>query len=228
MSAEVGSAICDSIHNSSRHTPSATQGSNSAVIYPSGESNTPGPVLRMPQVNETLPITLARITTSVTTTVFKWRVDFVALVACIGGDRGAACIGDELLALGAQRHVLASFLGQPLAIGRIENRLADHTPDYPRPEIIFAVKTLHPIDQLRPVKPRINHRRKLMANIIGHGVDGDEVVFLCVVVKLGAWIGVRDRHLDRLVIPALGEVNSLTQTRRSLARQPDDKIAVNH
>src|SRR5260370_128306 len=96
MSAEVGSAICDSIHNSSRHTPSATHGSNSAVIYPSGESNTPGPVLRMPQVNEKLPITLARITTSVTTTVFKWRVDFVALVACSGEDRSAASSLAEL------------------------------------------------------------------------------------------------------------------------------------
>src|SRR5881628_2759971 len=130
-------------------------------------------------------MTLLQMTTSVMMTVLRWSWNFSGfrasrtgagckLVACIGGDSRPPGIGDELLALGAERHVLARLLRQPFAFGSVEDRLAHHAPDDARPEVVFAVKTLHPVDQFRPVESRVDHGRELMAHLIGHGVDRDQ------------------------------------------------------
>src|SRR5579862_2265427 len=118
----------------------------------------------MPRLNAKLPITLAKTTTSVMTAVFKWNW----LVTRVGRDRWLTIVRHELLALLAKRHVLPRFLGQPLSLGGIEDRLPDDAPDHSRPEVVFSVKPLDPVHKFGAVETRVDHRRKLVAHFIGH------------------------------------------------------------
>src|SRR5450755_5148258 len=101
----------------------------------------------MPQLNEKLPTTLLKVTTRVRTMVLRDSpVDLAAvrastggagckLVARVGGDHRLPMIGHELLAFRAERHVLARLLGEPPAVVGMKDRLADHAPDHPGPEV---------------------------------------------------------------------------------------------
>ena len=58
-----------------------------------------------------------------------------------------------------------------------------------------------------------------MPHLVGHRVDGDQVVLLGEVVEFGSRIRMRDRDLDGLVVEPLGEVDRLAQAGRSLAKR---------
>src|SRR5882724_9263760 len=116
----------------------------------------------MPQASEKLPITLLRVTTSVVTTVLTcsgdlsvWRDSSTGadanLVACVGRDGRPPRVRHEFLSLGAKGHVLAGFLGEALAVRGVEDRFSHHAPDDTGAEVILAVETLHPVDQLGAV-----------------------------------------------------------------------------
>ena len=70
---------------------------------------------------------------------------------------------DEFLPARPQGHIFARFFGQALAVVRIEDHFTNHTPDHSRPEIVFAVKALHPIHQFRFVQILVNHLGKLIS-----------------------------------------------------------------
>ena len=143
------------------------------------------------------------------------------------GLRSRLVLGHKLLPLGPQRQVFAGFLGQAPALVAVEDGLPHDAPDDARAEEIFAVEALHPLHQLAAVEARIDHVGKLVAGLIGHGIDGDEVVLLDVIVELGAGIGMGDGDLDGLGVQPLGEIDGLADALARLARQPDNVVAVN-
>src|SRR4051794_7045231 len=115
----------------------------------------------MPRFMKKSPNALLNTTMSVQIHVLNRRrvaseVMHLRLIAGVDGDRrglhGRLVRGHELAALAAQRHVFAGFLGEAAALVVVENRLADDAPDDARPEEIFAVETLHPIDKLTLVE----------------------------------------------------------------------------
>ena len=65
-----------------------------------------------------------------------------------------------------------------------------------------------------------------MAGLVGHRIDGDQVVLLNVIVEFRAGIGVGDGNLDGLVVQPLGEIDGLADALAGLAGQADDEIAV--
>ena len=130
----------------------------------------------------------------------------------------------ELLPLGAQRQVLASFLVKARDVV-VDDRLLHDAPGRFRPEVIFAVELLHPLDQFAAVEPGIDDVRKLMAALIRHRIDRDQVVRLDVIVELGAGIRMRDRDLNRLRVQALGEIDRVAEALAAFAGQADDEVA---
>src|SRR5580693_5600544 len=132
------------VHTISSATPSATQGWNNAPMSASGELPI-SPSCCMPRVRNEFPATLLRIVRTANNRVLPVRL----LVAGIGGNgRLLPLVRNKLLAARPQSHIFARFLGQPLAVVRVEDHFPHHAPDYPRAEIVFAVETLHPIHQL--------------------------------------------------------------------------------
>src|SRR5580700_5937519 len=132
-----------SVQRIRRATPSATQGWKSAAIKASGELPI-SPSSFMPCVRAELPLTLLTITITVNKRVLaRSRSAFPAEpcieskpVLLIAGMRRNHCrvlfalFRDELFPATAQRHVLAGFLNQALAVVRVENHFPNHSPDH--------------------------------------------------------------------------------------------------
>ncbi len=134
----------------------------------------------------------------------------------------------ELLALRTKSQILARFFVEPAAFIAVEHRLTDQPERDFRPEIIFAVEPLDPLDQLASVQPRVLVVRKLVADFIRHRlVDRDQAVLLNVIVELGARKRMPDRDLNRLDIQLFGKIDALADRLGCLTRQPDNKVAVN-
>src|SRR5690348_1973999 len=107
----------------SRNTPRETHGWKSTVMYSSGVASCAG----MPRFMKKLPKTLLSTTTVAQIQVFtRSRAVSVSmraglsLVAGPGGRgrrlRGRLVFGHKPFAFGAQRHILACFFRQPLAL----------------------------------------------------------------------------------------------------------------
>src|SRR5271157_685045 len=216
-------------------TPSATHGWNSTVMYWSGEASAGG----MPRFRKKFPNTLLNTSTTANSQVFSrsracsWVMrGSVARTRGRGrrarrAPRGRLVLGHKLLPFGPQRQVLAGLLGQPPALFAVEHGLLHDAPDDAQAEEILAVEALHPLHQFSAVEPRINHVGKLVAGFIGHGIDGDEVVLLDVIVELGARIRMGDGDLDGFRVQPLGEIDGLADALARLARQPDNVVAMN-
>src|SRR5690242_10700086 len=101
----------------------------------------------MPSVRNALPATLLRIVSTVNSRVLAATS---GLISGIGRDGMPLLplVRDELLTFLTQRHILARFLRQPLAVVRVEDHLSHHPPDHFGPEVVFAVEFLHPVHQL--------------------------------------------------------------------------------
>src|SRR5437867_1715582 len=130
----------------------------------------------MPRFRKKFPKRLLNTTTAAQVQVLnRSRADSVDM--SIAGNRGGSSfgllLGNESLALGAQGQVLARLFGEALALVVIENGLANDAPDHARPEEILAVETLHPFHELAAVEAGIDDVGKLVAGLVGHGVDGD-------------------------------------------------------
>src|ERR1019366_7091822 len=139
----------DSCQTINSATPSMTQGWRSAPKYSSGEERCAD--AGSPRFRKKSPNGLEKTTIAVKTQVFRRRrsvsdVMPCALIAGIGGKGrrlGSLLFRHELLPLGAQRHVLASFLGEPAALVGVEDGLPDDAPHHARAEEILAVEPLH-------------------------------------------------------------------------------------
>jgi hypothetical protein len=59
-----------------------------------------------------------------------------------------------------------------------------------------------------------------MPGLVGHRIDGDEVILFDVVVELGARIRMGNRNLNRFVIQALGEIDGLANALPRLPGSP--------
>src|SRR5450631_4948480 len=136
----------DSCQTISSSTPNATKGWNSAAMYSSGlvrcaESGSP-------RFRKKSPNGLEKTTIDVQIHVFRRRragsdVMRRALIAGIGVNGrglGSLLVRHEFLALGAQRHVFAGFLGEPAALIGVEDGFADDAPHHARAEEILAVE----------------------------------------------------------------------------------------
>src|ERR1022692_3607541 len=141
----------ESCHTISSITPSTTQGWNSAPMKSTGEERcTEG---GSPRFRKKSPNGLEKTTIAVQIQVFSRSraVSDVMRRALIAGIRVQRCVLGgllfryELLPLGAQRHVFARFLGQPVPLVGVEDGLPDNAPHHPRAEEILAVKPLHEI-----------------------------------------------------------------------------------
>src|SRR5438128_10056463 len=116
----------------------------------------------MPTVSEKLPSTLLSTTSVVKIRVLSCGRGGISSVTRCRRCRCLPLIGDEFLALGAQRQIFPRFFSEALALGRVEDRFAHHAPDDARPEVIFAVKALDPLHQLAAVQARIRNIGKLV------------------------------------------------------------------
>src|SRR5690242_10803342 len=129
----------DAIHRMSSSTPIATHGWNSTVMYASGVASSAG----MPRFMKKLPNTLLNTTTVAQIQVFsRRRASSVFMPESVAGDGsgrgGGLLLRHELLPLGAQRHVLPGFFGEPAALFAVEHGLAHDAPDHARAEEILA------------------------------------------------------------------------------------------
>ena len=108
------------------------------------------------------------------------------------------------------------------------HHLADDGGDLRRSEIELLVERLDRIEDLGMAEMRVGERRDLRAEI------GDQLLVLMVqpivlarlVIKEGARIGRRERHLDGVRVDLLGEAYRLLDRLLGLARQAENERAV--
>src|SRR6266853_5037441 len=163
----------DSIHRTSSKMPSATQGVKIAWRYENGESVRASPRCFTPHVREKFPNALLRMTSTANARVFHRNrpSGFIGnalhpLLRLI--QRSGPHVRDVFLALGTQTQVGSGLFVQALALGTVENGLAHGAPGGLGAEVIFAVKTLHPLHHLGLFQNAgIEHVRKLVTLLVG-------------------------------------------------------------
>ena len=82
------------------------------------------------------------------------------------------------------------------------------------------------MDNLCPAQAGILDGGQLMAHLIAHLVYREVLMLLQVRIKLGPWIGMGDRDLNRFAVKLLGKLEGALDGLGRLPWQPDDKIAV--
>src|SRR5258706_1205085 len=191
--------------------------------------------LRMPRARKKFPSALLTTTIAANSRVFHFsrrsnsiRSDAFFGARLLNVQHAGPLIGDVLPALGAKAEKVLGFLVKALALRPLENSLADDAPGGLGTEIIFAVEPLHPIHELGFIENAgIDYVRQLMTFLVRH-INLHQVIRFGVVVEFGARIGVRDGHLNRLGVQALGKVDRVPQRLASLPRKADNEITVNH
>src|SRR4030095_6342471 len=100
--------------------------------------------------------------------------------------------------------------------------------DDPWTEVIAIIEALHGLDNLGPAQAGILDGGQLMGHRIAHLVSREVLVLSQVCIKLGPWIGMGYRDLNRFAVKLLGKLEGVLDGLGRLPWQPDDKISMHY